>query len=42
VKPLVAGLRKATPSVCRRWLVLIYIAVVVSIILALAIHEALS
>jgi hypothetical protein len=42
MSPVVKALRKMTPTACRHWIVLLYIAAVVSITLALAIREALS
>ena len=39
---IVAALRRVHMKACRHWLILIYIAVVVTAVLVLAIREALA
>lgn len=42
MSPVVQALRKVHMKACRHWLILIYIAIVVTAVLVLAIREALA
>lgn len=40
--PVVEALRKVHMKACRHWLILVYIAIVVTAVLVLAVDEALA